>query len=448
MSREQDRATRYQEGSLTLPGTVMLGTGVMIGAGIFALTGQMAQMTGALFPLAFLVAAVVTSFSAYSYIKISNAWPSAGGIGMYLHKAYGNRLPTAFNALLMYFSMVIAQSFLARTFGSYTMQLFGGDESGHMVPILGVALIIAAFLVNLLGNRMVQGVASFIGILKIGGILIFGLVGIWVADSISVDFSSPGEAGTMGNFLGATALGILAFKGFTTITNSGSEVRDPKRNVGRAIVISIAACVVIYTLVGFAVASNLSLAEIIETRDYSLAAAARPALGEYAVWFTIALAMMATAGGILASIFAVSRMLAMLTEMKLVPHRHFGMPGSIQKHTLVYTVVLGVTLTAFFDLSRIAALGIVFYLIMDIAIHWGVLRYLRKDIQANVWVPTVAILLDLLALGGFVWVKLNTDPLVIGVAVGTMIVIAVAEQIFLKKTGESGHGDSHAHHHH
>lgn len=302
MSREQDRTTRYQEGSLTLPGTVMLGTGVMIGAGIFALTGQMAQMTGVLFPLAFLTAAVIVSFSAYSYIKISDAYPSAGGIGMYLHKAYGNRLPTAFNALLMYFSMVIAQSFLARTFGSYTMQLFGGDESGRMVPILGVSLILAAFLINLLGNRMIQGVASVIGVLKIGGILIFGLVGVWVADSISVDFSNPGEAGTVGNFLGATALGILAFKGFTTITNSGSEVIDPKRNVGRAIIISIAACVVIYTLVGFAVASNLSLAEIIETQDYSLAAAARPALGEYAVWFTVAIAMMATAGGILASI--------------------------------------------------------------------------------------------------------------------------------------------------
>lgn len=144
-------------------------------------------------------------------------------------------------------------------------------------------------------------------------------------------------------------------------------------------------------------------------------------------------------------------MLAMLTEMKLVPHRHFGMPGSIQKHTLVYTVVLGLVLTAFFDLSRIAALGIVFYLIMDIAIHWGVLRYLRKDVQANVWVPATAILLDLLALGGFVWVKLNTDPFVIGVALVTMIVIAMAEQFFLKKSRESAQAeenDVHAHHHH
>ena len=167
-----------------------------------------------------------------------------------------------------------------------------------MVPILGVSLILAAFMINLSGNRLIQGVASFIGVLKIVGILAIGVVGVWIADSISVDFTSPGEAGTFSNFLGATALGILAFKGFTTITNSGSEVKDPKRNVGRAIVISIAACVVIYSLVGFAVASNLSLAEIIKTQDYSLAAAARPALGEYGVWFTVAIAMMATAGGI------------------------------------------------------------------------------------------------------------------------------------------------------
>jgi amino acid transporter len=449
-SKEQDRTSRYEEGSLTLAGTVMLGTGVMIGAGIFALTGQMAEMTGALFPLAFLAAAIIVSFSSYSYIKISNAYPSAGGIGMYLYKAYGDRLPTAFNALLMYFSMVIAQSFLARTFGSYTMQLFGGDESGLMVPILGVSLILVAFLINLSGNRTIQGVASFIGMLKIGGILIIGLVGVWLADSLAVDFSNTGEAGAVGNFLGATALGILAFKGFTTIANSGSEVKDPHRNVGRAIVISIAACVVLYTLVGFAVSSNLSLAEIIESRDYSLAAAARPALGEFGVWFTVAIAMMATAGGILASIFAVSRMLAMLTEMNLVPHSHFGMPGSIQKHTLVYTVVLGLILTAFFDLSRIAALGIIFYLVMDIAIHWGVLRYLREDVKATIWVPSLAIILDLMVLGGFLWVKVGSDPFVIVIAVATMIVIAMGEQIFLKSSARKkamGDEDSHAHRH-
>jgi|TARA_B110000211_G_scaffold61990_1_gene70379 amino acid transporter len=423
----------------------MLGTGVMIGAGIFALTGQIAEMTGPLFPLAFLAAAIVVSFSAYSYIKISSAYPSAGGIGMYLHKAYGHSLPTAFNALLMYFSMVIAQSFLARTFGSYSMQLFGGDQDGYMVSLLGAGLIIFAFIVNLLGNQLIQSIASFIGVLKISGIIIFGLIGVWVADSINVDFASQSEAGgSIGNFLGATALGILAFKGFTTITNSGSEVKDPKKNIGKAIIISISACVVIYLLVGFAVSSNLSLDEIIETQNYSLAAAAKPALGDIGVWFTVAIAIMATTGGIVASIFAVSRMLAMLTEMKLVPHSHFGMPGSIQKHTLVYTVVLGLILTIFFDLTRIAALGIVFYLIMDIAIQWGVLRHLREDLKANAVIPSISIFLNLVVLGGFVWVKINSDPFVIIVSILTMTAILITEWAFLKY-GKSNKNE-HAHH--
>jgi len=122
----------------------------------------------------------------------------------------------------------------------------------------------------------------------------------------------------------------------------------------------------------------------------------------------------------------------MLTEMKLVPHRHFGMPGSVQKHSLVYTVVLGIVLAAFFDLTRIAALGIIFYLIMDIALHWGVLRYLRQDINANLLILVTAILLDLLVLGGFLWVKLMSDPLVIGVAIGSMATIAIVESVFLK----------------
>ncbi|NYT73906.1 APC family permease [Halomonas sp. QX-2] len=445
---DQDRTPQYKENSLSLVGAVALGTGVMIGAGIFALTGQMAEMTGRLFPLAFLAAAVIVAFSAYSYVKISNTYPSAGGIGMYLQKAYGPTLPTAFHALLMYFSMVIAQSFLARTFGSYTLELFDLGDRSLFVPLLGVGLLLTAFLINLSANRLIEGVASVLGFIKIGGIVVFGIVGVFIADSLEMGSSSGSDAPTptLAGFLGATALGILAFKGFTTITNSGSELKDPKRNVGKAITISIALCVVIYALVGFAVASNLSLPEIIETQDYSLAAAARPALGEAAVAFTVVLAMLATAGGIIASVFAVSRMLAMLTGMKLVPHRHFHMPGSVQKHTLVYTIVFGLVLTAFFDLSRIAALGIIFYLIMDIAIHWGVLRHLKESVGANPVIPSIAILLDAIVLIGFVWVKATSDPLVLIVASVVMATLLLGEWVFLSKRDTSNDSDhSHTH---
>ena len=437
MDGKENRATHYRKNSLSLIGAVALGTGVMIGAGIFALTGQMAEMTGALFPFAFVSAAVVVAFSAYSYVKMSKAYPSAGGIAMYLKAAYGRTVPTAFHALLMYSSMVIAQGFLARTFGSYTLQLFDIQDARTLVSVVGILVLVGAFLVNLSGNRLIGRVASLMAAAKIGGIVLFGLVGILVADKAEVGVSGGGPEASLGGFVGATAMGILAFKGFTTIANSGSEIADPHRNVGRAIVISIALCVVVYVLVGLAVAGNLSLQEIIETKNYSLAAAARPAMGDYGLWFTVILAMIATASGLVASMFAVSRLLAMLSEEKLVPHSHFGMPGSVQKHTLVYTVVLGLALTTFFDLSRIAALGIIFYLVMDVAIHWGVLRHLRDELGARPPVVITAVALDLVILAGFIWFKLSRDPLVIAIAGIWMAGVLLLELAFLRSRGDA-----------
>jgi hypothetical protein len=122
----------------------------------------------------------------------------------------------------------------------------------------------------------------------------------------------------------------------------------------------------------------------------------------------------------------------------LVPHSHFKMPGSIQKHTLVYTIVLGLLLTAFFDLSRIAALGIIFYLIMDIAIHWGVLRHLRKEVGANSLIPAMAIVLNLIVLGGFFWVKLASDRLVLIVSTAVMAAILITELFFLRTRPSEG----------
>ncbi|MEQ8733285.1 MAG: APC family permease [Rhodospirillaceae bacterium] len=422
----------YEKNSLTLIGAVSMGTGVMIGAGIFALTGQVAELAGPLFPLSFLAAAIVCGFSAYSYVKMSNSFPSAGGIGMYLLKAYGPGTMTGACALLMAFSMVINESLVARTFGTYTLQLFNIESSSALVPALGVGLIIFAFLINISGNSLLGGFSLAMAILKIGGIAMLAIVGLSVSGfSFEAGSSGTSETGFSG-FIASIALSILAYKGFTTITNSGSELVNPSRNVGRAIIFSILICVVIYMLVAYAVGSSLTLEEIIQSKDFALAEAAKPAFGQYGVIATVILAIIATASGLLASVFAVSRMLAMLTDMKLIPHSHFGMTGRIQKHTLVYTVVAAAFLTIFFDLSRIASLGAIFYLVMDIAIHWGILKYLREETKSSSLILIIAIILDTAVLSTFIALKAVSDPLIIYVAVIGLILVFVGEWLFLR----------------
>jgi len=427
--------SQYKKNSLSLTGAVSLGTGVMIGAGIFALLGQVAELSGNKFPFAFLLGAIIAGFSAYSYIKLSNANPSAGGIAMYLKMAYGKGTFTAFAALLMAFSMIINESLVARTFGTYTMQLFNVEQTSIWIPILGVVLIVGAFLVNISGNEFIEKSSFTIAIIKIGGIIIFAIAGLWVA-GVNFEKMAPStvpDKSTV-DLLGALALSILAYKGFTTITNSGSEIEKPHKNVGRAIIISLIICAVVYLLVAFAVSSNLSITEIIQARDYALAEAAKPAFGKYGLWFTIGIAIFATISGIIASIFAVSRMTAMLTDMKLIPHSHLGMSGAIQKHMLVYVAVLAIILTAFFDLSRIASLGAILYLVMDIGIHWGVFRYLRKDINANTFIVVLAIVLDAIVLMSFLWIKVTSDIMIVIVAIALMSLIYTGEKWFLTRT--------------
>ncbi|MGQ8365876.1 APC family permease [Glaciecola sp. 1036] len=432
----------YEKGSLSLTGTVAMGTGVMIGAGIFALTGQVAEYAGSLFPLAFIVAAIISGFSAYSYIKVSNKYPSAGGIAMILKKAYGPSAITGGAALLMAFSMIINESLVARTFGTYTLQLFDIQENSIFVPILAIGLIIFAFVINVAGNKVIGSVSKVTAVLKIGGILIFALVALWAAgfafQPASADVSENASAS---GFLAGTALAILAYKGFTTITNSGDEVVDPNKNVGRAIIVSLLICLVVYLLVCYAVGSTLTVEQIVAAKDYALAEAARPAIGQYGVWFTVGIAIIATASGLLASVFAVSRMLAMLTDMNLIPHRHFGMPGNIQKHTLVFTVIAAGLLAAFFDLSRIASLGAIFYLVMDIIIHWGVLRVLRKDVGANPLVVITAIMLDVVVLLAFIWIKGSDDLQIIIIAGIGIVAVFAYERFFLRHNGDDKDND-------
>lgn len=436
MSDESDLESAFEEDSLSLAGALSMGTGVMIGAGIFALTGQLAEQAGRLFPFAFITAAIVSGFSAYTYVKMSRAFPSAGGIAMYLKQAYGRGAVTASCSLLMYFSMVINESLVARTFGTYTTQLFDSEGVEWLVPLLGVGLLAFAFLINISGNRLIGRLSMVTALIKVAGIAAFAGAGLWAS---GLDLQpAPKETGaSVWGLLPATALGILAYKGFTTITTSGAEIREPRKNVGRAIILSLIVCTAVYLAVAWAVGSSLSVDEIVSSRDYALAEAARPAFGEIGMTLTVVLAIVATVSGIIASVFAVSRILTMLTDMELVPHSHFGMPGDVHKHTIVYTVVLAMVLTALFDLGRIATLGAIFYLIMDVAMHWGALRHLREELEARTSILVTAIVLDVVVLAALLWVKGGEDPLILIAASLGLVLVFFGEKLFLRWSDES-----------
>jgi hypothetical protein len=101
-----------------------------------------AELSGILFPDIFIIGVLIFSSYAYTYIRVSNAYSSAGGVAMILIKAYGKTTLTAAASVLMALSMVINESLLVRTSGTYTLQLFDVENNSIWVPALGLILLI------------------------------------------------------------------------------------------------------------------------------------------------------------------------------------------------------------------------------------------------------------------------------------------------------------------
>lgn len=425
---------------ISLLGSISLGTGVMIGAGIFVLMGQIAELVGDLFPIAFIAGAVVVSFSSYSYVKFSNAYPSSGGVAKFLTKAYGPGTAAGSFSLLMYVSMVVSESLVAGTFGAYTLRLFPQEYMGY-ASVLGVVLLGAAYIVNISGNKIIEATATFTAIIKVVGIALLAISGLVISGLPTITGSyTPTNSQSLPEgfgFIAALALSILAYKGFTTITNQGGDVKNPHKNVGRSIIISIAVCTIIYVVLALSVAGGLSIKEIIAAKDYALAAAAKPIFGEWGSILTIFLAIIATVSGVIASVYSASRMLGMLSNMKQVPN--LNNLKNLKNPALIFTVTLAILLTVFFDLTRIASIGAIFYLIMDIAIHWGLFKNLKNEVKFNPVIPIIAMLMDIVVLAAFVYLKYVNDPFVLIVAAIGIILIFISQYLFMKShTDEDG----------
>ena len=434
------KISKINNQKLSILGSISLGTGVMIGAGIFVLMGQIAELVGDLFPIAFIAGALVVGFSSYSYVKFSNTYPSSGGVAKFLTKAYGPGTLAGSYSLLMYVSMVVAESLVAGTFGAYTLRLFPKEYAGY-ASVLGVFLIVLAYIINISGNKVIEATATITAIIKVIGIALLAISGLVISGLPTITgnyIASSSQSLPNGfGFIAALALAILAYKGFTTITNQGGDIKNPHKNVGRSIIISVVVCTIIYVVLALSVAGALTIEEIIIAKDYALAAAAKPVFGEWGSILTIFLAIIATVSGVIASIYSASRMLGMLGNMKQVPN--LNRIKKLKNPSLIFTVSLAILLTILFDLTRIASIGAIFYLIMDIAIHWGLFRHLKKEVKFNPIIPIIAILMDVIILGAFIYMKYLNDPFVLIVSAIGIVLIFLSQYIFMKShTDEDG----------
>ncbi|PGR97104.1 MULTISPECIES: APC family permease [Bacillus] len=237
--------------------TTVIGT--VIGAGVFFKPTALYGITGtaSLGLLAWVIGGILTVCAGLTGAELSAAIPETGGMMAYLKRTYGNL--TAFllgwAQTVIYFPANIAA--LAIIFGTQTVNLFGLNANENKMMIVGIAVITATFvtLMNFLGAKAAGGIqtASTIGkLLPLALIIIFGL--LYKGD---VTFQLyPIEAGPDKSFISALGSGLLAtmfaYDGWIHVGNIAGEMKNPKKDLPKAIILGLSIVTVVYLLINIA----------------------------------------------------------------------------------------------------------------------------------------------------------------------------------------------------
>ena len=242
--------------TLRLVDITMIGVGAMIGAGIFVLTGIAAGEAGPALVLAFFLNGIVTTFTAMSYAELGSCFPEAGGGYLWVKEGLGGT--QGFLAGWMsWFAHAVACSLYALGFGRFAVEIIGlfapgiHDNANVWTLAFMVVIVILFAFINFRGASEAGLIGNIVTIAKViilGIFIIFGIAAMIKRPDLNVFTESFMPHGISGVFI-AMGLTFIAFEGYEIIAQSGEEVKDPKRNIPRAIFISLAIVVVIYVLV-------------------------------------------------------------------------------------------------------------------------------------------------------------------------------------------------------
>lgn len=241
------------------PGLLLLFVvGDILGTGVYALTGDVAAEVGGAAWLPFLVAFLIATITAFSYLELVTKYPQAAGAALYAHKAFGIHFVTFLVAFVVMCSGITSASTASQVFGQNLLKGFGVDESWGTTGVLVVALLFMLMLalVNFRGVGESVKLNVVLTIVEISGLLLVLGAGLWaftgggdVDFSRVVAFDTADDKNAFLAVTAATSLAFFAMVGFEDSVNMAEETKDPVRVFPKVLLGGLSIAGVVYVLV-------------------------------------------------------------------------------------------------------------------------------------------------------------------------------------------------------
>jgi amino acid transporter len=373
---------------------VAIGIGGMVGGGIFAVLGLSVQLTHGAAPLAFLVGGLVALATAYAYTRLSVTFPGQGGTVVFLDQAFGPGLFTGTANVLLWISYIVMLSLYAYTFGSYAVAMF--PEGMHAVwkHVLISAAVLGVTGLNFLNVEAIGRAETWIVAVKIGILLFFIGVGACTMDTSRI---AVGNWPVAGSILAGAMIIFLAYEGFELIANTAGDVRDPLRTLPRAFYSAVGFVILLYVMVAVVTVGNLPIAQIVDAKDYALAAASRPFLGSFGYLLMTVAALLSTLSAINATLYGAARLSYTIAKDGELPEILERKLWNRPVEGLLITSGATLLVANLFDLSSISTMGSTGFLLIFAAVNAANVQLAEKT-GGRRWISIAGVLLCLGAL--------------------------------------------------
>ncbi|MEP0990906.1 MAG: APC family permease [Tateyamaria sp.] len=367
--------------SLNLPLLTLYGLGVTVGAGIYVLIGVTAAQAGPYAWAAFLQAAIVVGFTAFSYAELATRYPVSAGESAYVDAGFGRADIATVVGLLVAVSGLVSASAITVGASGYLGNLTGAHPSTLIFGIVVVIALLAWW--GITQSVMVAGIITMIEIL---GLIVVIVWGVALSERLGVsatDMVPPLLGGHWVGIVSATVLAFFAFIGFEDMVNVAEEVEDPRRTLPKAIIYTLVIATILYLATCVAVLMSVPMEALKgSSAPLTLVFAGAPETVQFGF---ASIAVVATVNGVLIQMIMVSRVLYGMADRGRLP-AYFARLSARTQTPYVSTVfvalcILGLSL--FLPIERLAGWTSQIVLCVFLCVNLALVAIKRRAEPAN-----------------------------------------------------------------
>ena len=432
--------------ALGLTSLVIFGVGDILGSGVYALTGRIAGMVGEAAWMSYLMAALAAALTGLAYAEYVSRYPRAGGAAYFVATTYRSPLITFLVIFFVTLSGLFSAATAARVLADYAALLWTDSPEWfkhYAVPLLYVCAVGFVAARGIVISSVANAICCAIEITALFFIIIIGVPFLFSGEVNFMNFAEPTDdlliPGSLGLMMQGAALAFFAFIGFEDMVNLSEEVKDPERNVPRAICWAIAITSIIYCLLVLVVICVLPP----ELRNSKTALV--DVVRKAAPWFPVQLYSIIPAFAVfntgLANILMGSRLLYGMAKGE-----HRQLPAVLASvhprwQTPLFSIVVVLCITAIMvistkDVGRLSGGTTSFLLIVFMLLHGGlILTKIKGTVErARFQMPIIIPICGFLVCMGLMTSRSAVDYQIAGILTLVALMIYAVNRYILKRT--------------